>query len=157
MISPEDAIKIAERGLDLFGLRKNTKFASNLMGAQPGAALFIRRLDQRDRGYYLVPWISKDGIVLVIEVDGLKGTVAGFSTLPQAQPSLVIKPEEAIAIVSSDLGRKAIGEPQLVWRPCRESSSPLRPFYEVKTGEGEVYVGMDGHVYINLTPFGKGG
>jgi hypothetical protein len=157
MITPVGAIEAAKKGLHELGLQTNARMASALDGVHVGVPLFVKRLDEPNRGYYLVPWISKAGVTLIIEVDAMTGTMSSFFPLPQAMPSLAMNAEQAIAAVSDKLGRQATGEPQLVWRPCRESSSPVRPFYQIKTAEGDVYVNMDGKVYTRLASFEKGG
>src|SRR5262249_28431991 len=65
--------------------------------------------------------------------------------------------DEARQAVAARLSQRVIGEPQLVWRPCRESASPFQPLYQVPIAGGEAFVSVDGSVYRSLTHFGKGG
>jgi hypothetical protein len=122
-----------------------------------GTPLFVKRLDHPSRGYYLVPWVNPSGIVLIVEVDASTGSLSSVVPLAQPMPRLGINPTEARSAVTGGSGGLSTDEPQLVWQPCRESASPLRPFYQVDIDAGHVYVDMDGKVYTNLTPFSKGG
>lgn len=157
MITPAAAIDAARRGLEALGLDRSPGIASALAAANAGAPVLVARLDQPDRAYYLVPWAGDRGIELVVQVDASSGIMASAAHLPQPLPRLVIAPEEARRVVRERAGRRARGEPRLVWRPCRESSSPLQPLYQVPTDEGDVFVGVDAAVYQQLTPFGRGG
>jgi hypothetical protein len=157
-MTPAAAIEAAKGGLEALGLHRSPGIAAALAGATAGAPLLVERLDRPDRAYYLVPWIGGRGVELVVQVDVSSGTMAGATLLPLPLPRLVIPPEEARrAALGEGTSPLAAGEPRLVWLPCRESASPLRPFYQVLTGAGNVYVGMDAAVHSRLTPFGKGG
>ena len=110
-----------------------------------------------DRDYYLVPWQSAQGIVLIVQVDAKTGSMSGAAPVNLPQYRLVLPEHEALGIASGKSARPLIGEPTLVWRPCRESSSPFQPFYRMATQGGECFVGAGGAFYPALTPFGQGG
>jgi hypothetical protein len=69
----------------------------------------------------------------------------------------VTDPDDAARAAADALGRRVVGQPQLVWRPCRESAGPLQPLYRVVTEGGEAFVSAAGIVHRTLTPFGRGG
>jgi hypothetical protein len=119
--------------------------------------VLVRRLDKPGSDYYLVPWSTERGIVLVIKVDAERGVMSSAAALRVPLSRLVRSPEEARDLVVERLGQRVIGEPELVWQPCRESASALQPLYRVVVESGEAFVGIDGSVHPRLTPFGKGG
>ena len=157
MITRAAAVEAAKRGLETFRLQRSPGVASALTTAKAGAPIFVTRLDDPNRDYYLVPWLEDRGIVLIVQVDASTGAMSSATPLPKPLPRLVSSPNEARRVVLEALNRRSTGEPRLVWRPCRESSSPLQPFYQVSTEKGDVFVGVDASVYASLTPFGKGG
>jgi hypothetical protein len=146
------AVDEAKRSLGRPPLRDTPGVAGKL-----GAPLLVRRLDIPEAYYYLVPVEDKRGILVVVQVDARSGAMSSAAVMPTPLPRLVMTPEEARDILSDRLGQRLIGEPQLVWQPCRESASPLQPLYYVQTESGDAFVGFDGSVYRILTPFGKGG
>ena len=112
--------------------------APHLPPGEPGAARLVERLDGGP-AYYLVPW-GKAGIV---QVDAGTGGVLGVTLFQQPAESPLLP---------------AIEGARLVWQPCQESTSPVRPFYEVARPNGRTsYVDMSGRVLDRLTPLGKGG
>jgi hypothetical protein len=115
------------------------------------------RIDAPGHDYYLVPWQSEHGILLIVQVDAQSGAMSAVAAPSAPLARLTIAPEDAQRIVSSRLGVRAIGEPRLVWRACRESASSFQPLYQVLIEDGEAFVGADGSVYRSLTPFLKGG
>jgi len=157
VISPAEAVTAAARALKELDLRTNANMAHALAGAHVGPPLFVKRLDVPDRDYYLVPWENEDGITLVMELYASAGSLAGAAPLKKPVRHITLSPKQAIAAVAQSTGREPAGEPQLVWRPCRESPSPMRPFYRIATETGELFVSPEGQVYTTLTPFGRGG
>lgn len=132
--------------------------ALDLSEGHAGQGSLVLRLDTTGRDYYLVPWRDGRGIVAVVQIDAESGTMASVAVLPKPLERLMVTPDEARQAVSKRLGQRALGRPELVWRPCRETASPLQPVYRVTTeGGGTAFVGVDGSVYLGLTPFGKGG
>ncbi len=119
--------------------------------------LLVRRLDIPETYYYLVPWEDKTGILLVVQVDAGSGAMSSAAVMPTPLPRLVMTPEEARQVLSAWLGQPIIAEPQLVWRPSRESASPLQPLYHFQVDNGDAFVGVDGSVYRSLTSFERGG
>jgi len=120
------------------------------------SAFLVARLDRPERSFYLAPWRDKRGVVLVAQVDAASGALNSLAVLPEPVGEVVISKERARSLVMAERGGVA-GDPQLVWRPCRESMSPLQPLYRVPIEEGAAFVAMDGTIHDRLTPLGKGG
>ena len=156
-ISPAEAAQAAERGLRKIDTDKNADVAAASAGGSAGVPLLVVRLDEPGRDYYLVPWQDQHSILLVIQVDGSTGEMLSVAAQPNRLPELVMSPREACEAVEVQLQERVIGQPKIVWRPCRESASPLQPFYQIVTEGGDAFVTADGSVYRTLTPFGKGG
>src|SRR5262245_17974992 len=153
-ISPEEAAQAVERGLHKIG---NPEVGVVSASGHAGEPLFVTRLDEPNRDYYLVPWRDHRGIILVAMVDASRGEILSAAVLPNPHLTLAMTPDEVRRAVEIRLGRSILGEPRLVWRPCQESPSPVQPLYQVPLQEGDAFVGVDGSVYRSLTPFGSGG
>ena len=70
-------------------------------------------------------------------VNGAEDPTSGMvAVLATPLPRLVPEPDEARRAVADRLGDRVAGEPELVWRPCRESTSPWQPFYRVPLEAG---------------------
>jgi hypothetical protein len=147
LIDARTAVDEASRGLH--SVLGDTAVRSQL---HPGTPLLVTRIDEPDAGYYLVPWENEHGVAIIVQVDAWSGAMASFAELPSPQPRMVIPPADAMRAVPG-----ALGIPQLVWQPCRESSSVFLPFYRVDTSAGAIFVRGDGRVFQTLTPFGRGG
>lgn len=148
MITPAEAVEESKRGLDTIRFDRGG-------GVHPGTPLLVSRLDVPAADYYLVPWEDDRGIVAVVQVHASSGTFASAAAFPSPQPRLAPSLDEARDAVAEEIGAPIEG-PRLVWRPSRESASPLQPMVQVRTANGERFVGLNG-VHASLTPFGRGG
>jgi hypothetical protein len=157
MITPAAAVEAARYGIENYSLHEHIRAGLDFATINAEPPIMVRRLDVPGRDYYLVPWVAERGIVLVVQVDASTGVMSNAVPLPNPLSRLVISPEEAQRAVDESWHPSVMGEPRLVWCPCRESSSPFQPFYQIATEKGEAFVGVDGSVYPRLTPFGKGG
>ena len=157
LIDPTAAAEEATRGVQAIHLEDDPAASAARAAGHVGQPLLVRRLDAPDRDYYLVPWQDRQGIAFVVQIDAQSGAMSSLARLPTPLPRIVVTPEEARRAVADQLHRRVVGEPRLVWRPCRESASPLQPLYHVAVEEGNAFVGVDGAAYPRLTPFGKGG
>jgi hypothetical protein len=54
---------------------------------------------------------------------------------------------KASRVVENRLKQDILGEPKLVWRPSRESASPLQPLYQIAVDGGDVFVDVNGSVH----------
>ena len=155
MIDAEAAASAARRALQNLRGRNHDDAITAAATANAGRAVFVRRLDQPEQSYFLVPWHDARGVVLVVQVDG-NGEMRSVAVLPKPVNHLII-PEEQVHSLVADCGGQAIGDPELVWRPCQESTGPLQPIYRVPTKGGELYVTAGGSIRDRLTPLSKGG
>ena len=170
LISPHEAMELAERGVDIH-LRREEKCALTpaVQGARPAAADLVQRLDRPDEYYYLVTLHRHGRPTAMLRGDGLFGTFQGALSLTGEARSTVISSEAAIEAalrapidLPDGRGRLKIREgswvihPHLVWRPCMESRSPYYPFRQISIGALTIYVGYDGRVYTALRDLGRG-
>ena len=157
MISPEAAVEAAKRGLDRVDIRDSAVMATIRASGDAGVPVLVERLDKPGQPYYLVPWHDPRGIVLIMQVDAQSGSMSSTALVKTPLRRLTISDGEAQSIVSERLGVPVVGQPRLVWLPCRESASPFQPFYQVPIAGGNAFVDMQGSLHERLTPFGKGG
>ncbi len=151
------AVDTARRGILDHGLDRDPAVAFAIRNGYPGSALLVKRLDKPENAYYLIPWVITEGVVFVVEVDANSGIMLGTTTFPKPSPSPFLTPDEAKDCVVRKFPQRKFGNPRLVWRPCRESTSPIRPFYEIPVNKDFLYVDMDGLIVLELTPLGLGG
>lgn len=157
LITPTEAVEAAICGIRQHGLESDLGIALAISVGQVGIPLLVKRFDIQKGDYYLVPWIIEEGIALIVEVDASNGVMNSATPIPKPVPHLFLGPDEAMNIVYRQFPQRMFGKPLLVWRPCRESTSPLQPLYEIPFESGVLYVGMDGSVFQSLTPLGLGG
>jgi hypothetical protein len=124
--------------------------------ALPQVPIFVRRLDRPEQSSYLVPWRDARGIAAVIQIDAATGAMQSVAVFAAPLMELVLPEERARALATATFG-PIIGDAELVWRPCRESTSALQPLYRFETGQGEIYVTANGVASDHLTPLGNGG
>ena len=153
------AADAARRGLLDHGSTWELRLARAIQRGHPGAPYLVERLDRPGRAYFLVPWIEVEGegAVLLVEVDATSGAMLGVTALSAPDPSPLLTSEQALGCAERDLPGYTFTGCQLVWQPCRESTSPSRPFYRIRHEGGAIYVDMAGITYQNLTPLGHGG
>jgi hypothetical protein len=156
-IDPASAVEHAKRGLDRTDPKGDLALAEARRAGQPGAPVLVVRLDMPGQGYYLVPWQDERGILLIVQVDARTGALSSLAALSSPLERLVLRGEEARRIVQERTNARVVGEPRLVWQPCREAANPLQPFSQVFIEGGSVFVSGCGKVHNTLTPFGKGG
>lgn len=156
-VGGDRATEGARRGILEYGLDNDPALASAARGGQPDTPLLVDRLDDPGNAYYLVPWMTAEGVAFVVKVDASTGAMLSATTFSRPIRSPFLTPNEALDSVRRMLPHDALGRPRLVWRPCRESTNPSRPFYEIPLDEGVLYVDMDGSVIVELTPLGLGG
>jgi hypothetical protein len=108
----------------------------------------VRSLNPRITPYYLVEIGSNIGVTarfalnhggVLLEAEGISASGARLSAW--------------IAAPTNQLNEAA----PLVWQPCEQSSTRLRPFFQVQRKEGVAFVRIDGATYTYLTiPVGRG-
>jgi len=151
------AVDAARRGIRDYALAKDPNVAITIQTGNPGTPLLVERLDEPVNAYYLVPWMVAEEVVFVVQVDASSGTMIGATIFPKPIQSPFLTPEEAIHYAARKFPHYVFGNARLVWRPCRESTSLVRPFYQIPFTEGVLYVDMDGSILLELTPLGLGG
>lgn len=157
MISAAAARQAARQGLSQLQVADQPDVQRALADANPGEPLYVARLDQAGLGYYLVPWQLAGGIAAIVQIDAQTGTFASLATPSIPPPALVISVDEVRRHIAAQSSLRVTGEPTLVWQPCRETASPFLPLYMVPTDGGRIFVGMNGVLHQQLTPFSKGG
>lgn len=157
MIEPAEASNLASKAIAGMRSGGNPIAAAAGPSAHAGEALLVRRSDLPDDQYYLVPMEDERGVAAVLMLDARTGKLLSAAAIPERRAQLLLSPEEAARLISIRLRARALSEPSLVWQPCRESPSPLTPFYAFKLEGGRAFVFSDGSVARQLTPFGKGG
>jgi len=140
--------------------------AQNLIGeaaanaareGHPGQPLLVERLDEVGVGYYLIPWNTSRGTEIIVRVDASIGEFLGFAQFSQPSMSPFISAQDALRRAQAKVPGVQLGSPRCVWRPCRQSTTPVRPFYEFPFDGKTLYVDMDGMVHRRLTSLGRGG
>ena len=115
---------------------------------EPASAWYIRRIDREDGAYYLIVFGDAQAAVAVAAVDAVSGEIEASAVLPGMGPHLTIDANEAMRRAALSGAARA----ELVWRPCRNSLSPLYPIWHVYSGTTEVYVDQQGIVCKSLEP-----
>ena len=170
LIKAQDALKFAQRGVEVNNLLKNELFAKALKGANPETPILVQRLDLSDSFYYITPMKSREGVTAFLSVDGILGNFRGGQVLAKPVESPFISREDVRKKVlkhpvqfGEKLGRIRIREgafchyPIMVWKPCKESRSPYYPFQMITVGSTNIYIGYDGAIYPELHDLSQGG
>lgn len=157
MIDPATAIEAAKRGLDQLDANNTPAISAAYATGHAGKPALVARLDTAGQSYYLVPWQDEHGITLMIQVDAQNSTMSSLAVISPPSSSMMLSTETALHMASEQLGSNSLGEATLVWKACRETSSPFLPLYQIAFEDGHVFVSMSGGVFRQLTPFINGG
>ena len=139
-VTPDEAIHNARNRL---GLDEST----------PGKAWQVRCLDRPSEAYYLIELGASDAAVGIATIDADTGEVGVYAALPGLGAHMAVDAQMAIELVNGKKG----AQPELVWKPCSASESPLYPFWEVRTTRGIKYVNQQRRVLDKLEPTKLGG
>jgi hypothetical protein len=123
-----------------------------LFGLETGEPQVVSRLDVPGSQYYLVPLLKDGAQVALGRVDAQHGSFLGLSTSRGDEPAL----QTAQDLGGLLLPASAIAS-NLVWKPCKESRSPLEPFHQIIGPDGVTFRSLLGAEYAALTPLGAGG
>ncbi len=123
----------------------------------PGEPLFVVRLDATDVAYYLIPWRTDAGVAAVVRVDARSGELLGIQEYEAGTSEALLTAERAVELAQTDAAADVVGTPRCVWRPCRESTTPFRPVFQIPHAGGVLFVDMSGAVHTSLTALGRGG
>ncbi len=127
--------------------------------------LLVERLDRHDTYLYIVTYYTGQRATARILIDARTGRFSQAAGANQERGELApfVDPEGAIDRLQSRgpelrrvgtrlVRRETIGRhPVLVWKPCRESTSPSMPFYQFSVGDRFVYLRADGAWFDELT------
>jgi hypothetical protein len=119
--------------------------------------LLVEHLDEAGVAYYLVPWNSVGGTELIVRIDASTGAFLGLVEFSQPGAEPFLSASAALFRAKAKVSGVDFETARCVWRPCRESTTPFRPFFEVSYEGGTLYVDMDGVVHRSLTNLGRGG
>lgn len=154
-LTADDASRAA---LDVFQARHGKAGASGT-ALRAGAPARIVRLDQTDRGYFLVPILdASSGLRGIVQIDAQSGAEETSALI--VDPSAAFLLPEAAALAAARRARPQVrdwGKPFLGWRPCRESFNSLQPLWVVPHGDRAVYVDQSGRAFDQLSLGGRGG
>lgn len=151
-IEKEIAVEIAKAAVTEFGLSKSPKIANALKYGHPEKPLLVERLDKPGFAYYLISWRITEGVIFIVELDASNGNVLEVRNFPTPTPSPFLSPDEALDYVKNIINGSSFETPYLVWQPCKESTSPMNPFYKIIYDDGAIYVGMHKNLFHNPTP-----
>ncbi len=150
-ISTDTATEKAIKGAKIYNLVKDPNIASVLNNGEYKTPLLVKRLDKENNYYYLIPWILKNRIALVIELNALDGSLLGATYIPQKAQITFISPKKALKLAAKAYPNYKFKKSRLVWRPCQESYTPLQPFHQIPYKKGFLYISMDSKIYHHLT------
>jgi hypothetical protein len=156
-ISPHDAINAVLHSIRAHNLDENIDIANAIRFGHPETPLLVMRQDIPGQAYYLIQWVIEGGTVLIAQVDALTGLMESVTPIPKAVSHPFISPDEAINIAYKNFKKCICSKAHLIWRPCRESTSPLYPFYELTCDDTTIYIDMNGYIFTKLTPLELGG
>lgn len=124
-------------------LLQDENFRNALDYAVPCSPIKVKRIDKVSNDYYIVPFNkmisggSKTSAVLVIDALGGNFREASWVDIP-VKYNLRTKNEAIKFLLNSTKQLKISNiskiEAELIWSPCKNSSSPYYPFWKIKIG-----------------------
>lgn len=133
--------------------------------ARPRKAQLVQRLDDADRYYYIVGFVTagrETGRVIVDGFDGEFLEASGIKRKGQTMPPMATSRTALERLSRESAGDSSrhrfriragmVGQhPVMVWKPCGQSPSPFMPFHQFSVGDTFVYVRADGERFDELT------
>jgi hypothetical protein len=164
MIPPDAARAAAQRAAAAL-IETSARWVPPLASKELGDPWLVQRLDRYDEYYYIVPFKSGAADTARLVIDAQSGRFTEASAIDKEGESLppyipALKGLEARygraldlrSVRNRVLRPGTIGQhPVLAWRPCKQSTSPLLPFYLVSIGDRIVYWRVDGELFDELT------
>jgi hypothetical protein len=146
-------------------LADSTQLRWGFDAAKASYAQLVQRLDDFDRYYYIVTFVSGRRETARVIVDAHDGHYSEVSTIAEkgkALPRYISRNTSARRLAESakclseelryQVRKGTVGEhPIAVWKPCGESTSPFLPFYQYSVGDSFVYYRFDGRRFDTLT------
>ena len=99
LLSVKDALKFSETGIETHGLARDQRVAKALRGAKPLEPQLVLRRDRPNSYYYLVPWGTERGGLVLTRVDARYGTFGGIRLLDKPIKNEFLSREAAIKLV----------------------------------------------------------
>jgi hypothetical protein len=171
LLSAQDAVSLSREGLEEYGLLELENYRQILRRVNFGQAVLVQRLDRPDSYYYVVPATEAENVPLAVLVNARTGEYLQ-SAVQRSDRGSVFQITDPKAIRERVLGKRfelpeQAGRliirpeafcqyPVLVWKPCRESLSPLYPFHLFTAGSNRLYVRVDGAVFTALHDTDRG-
>jgi hypothetical protein len=171
LLRAEQAVRRAGESLDAYGLSAREGYDRVLHSATFGEPVLVQRLDLPDTFYYIVPARAAGRAPLAVVVDAKNGLYLQSAVTGHSEGSVFAigsRTDVTRSVIGTVVelpdrrGRIPIREgavcpyPTLVWRPCRESLSPLYPFHMFTVGDERLYVRSDGAIFTALHPGERG-
>ncbi len=166
LLTAQEAASRAQEGLDEYGLYEREDWARVLEGTRAAEPVLVERLDRPHDYYYVVPMEhERRRVSAAVAVDARFGDYQQAVALPEAGPNhlAALAPDAVLKLVTGKTfglpdrrGEILVRDklfcmyPVLVWKPCRESLSPLYPFRMLTVGAHRLYVRSDGRVFTEL-------
>lgn len=163
IITPNEATRLALRGLKRHNLIQDKTFSKACESAQPETPILVQRLDREDSFYYIIPILQGNQTTITLTIDGLSGDFLGGRVHNEGQRKLMISRDDVLdRIMNKPVelpGRRGLTKirdgafslyPVMVWKPCLESRSPYYPFYMIIVGTSTFYVSYNGILHPEL-------
>jgi len=126
----------------------------------------VQRLDKEDELYFIVT-AKRNGRepTARFALDGATGHLLEAAAIAKPRGALSTFCDPMAVIASRHRSTEApaatrielIGRhPTLVWKPCRQSTSRLLPFWQLTVRDSLVYVRVDGQIFGRLVTTGRG-
>jgi hypothetical protein len=165
---PRKILAALKEELKRYALLK-TRQTARAANGRFAAPLLVHRLDDEAKYYYLVPSMQKTTVLGYAQVDALYGNLLGLYSVQRGgklfetnRNKIAAKLVDTRIELPREQGRYRLEkgkfkiEPNLVWRPCRESFSPHLPFWRIVAEPFTFYQRIDGPVFAQLTLGGRG-
>jgi len=160
-LNPDNAMKYAKAAAEEL---KDSPLRAALNTAVTKSARLVQRIDRVDAYYYIVTLHvgARDTARVIVDAfDGKTREIGGVTESHASLPPFIAESDAMGKLFSEsritpkweiNLRTGLVGlHPVLVWRPCRESASPLMPFYQFSVGNAFVYLRVDGRLCATLT------
>jgi hypothetical protein len=172
VIAPEAVRDLGVRAIERWSLRNRPGWDEALSAGDFAAPVLVHRLDRPGQSYWVLPVSVEQRLPAALAFDARYGHYLQSAALTTMDANALQLPPTVRQLprllhgqwvaLGPDGARIRIDKDQLclcdtyVWRPCRESLSPLWPFRLATYGGTQVYVRADGAVFGYLTTTDRG-
>jgi hypothetical protein len=120
-----------------YPLSKDRPFMPCVSAKEPGAPIFLKSISQSP-DYYMIPFFKNSRLCALAFVRWQDG-LGRLSMIMPSDRYFFVQASEAITRVEQASGKKVTGTPILVQGEFQESFTPVRPFWQVTTADGQIY------------------